>query len=1526
MGCGTTKASKQPVASPEVSLQPPVARTAAVTVAEQVQPKAVVATSVQKPADDVVWESEAAKAESSPPKKSVPSAAPKPKPIVAEASKQAPEAPVQKPKVIAEIKPPVPVPVPKPQAKVLPPPQADLPSKKKIDAQSESAKANMATLAAESVRKKTAEYQSLLASLGSSPVSHAGKSYGKALPVGSAYFLTASIDAKCPGGPSLDYAGIPGWRLPTKEELEELADFANKNRAKFFAADGFRGEKGVIYISSHKVSPADPKDYSFLGLKISPEGSEESFKPEPVHIYFPPHPLKARLVSSRIEAIPSLVQALKPEVFHCPMMEQPEETEWDFGDQTSEKGVDVTHAYSTAGRYTVKAKGKGWEKMQCVRVIPPIPRGEPEIVDGVTYGTPIVIGKQIWLDQDIKKFRSKSGGDAGKVINLMRGKGPGETGENSLDYSVAACPKGWRLPMKAEIEELIKAAGATVDEQFAFLTYEEGLHAELDEKGVADFVSSEVADNFAWALHISKADVNVGKQWRWSNSKMAYFSTRPISDDKFVAIISPTVNSVLLGEEVRFSCKIICHVARYEWLFGDSSGHANEEGRVVQHTFSVPGEHEVRLRLTLPDGNILEQAKRVWVGRAAQFGATTSFHGEEYGRKVAVGKQVWMTRDFATHVAKGGEKKSLVRGKGPGEKGENAWDLSVEAIPDGWRLPTKADIEELMKEAGKTQEQQVDFLCHKLGFNATLGEDGATDYVCSDQNENCAWSLRMTGTEIKVGQVWRWANSGTKFATRYMAEQGNAIGVSPAGSAFAAGKEYEFACTDQDNVASCRWNFGDGTATTEGVKTRHTYDKPGEYELTVVAKAGNGVDITLNRKIWANYCMMQQEDEVISGMNYGRPVLLGSQVWMTKDVESCIQNGKTQSLRRGKGIGEKGENDYGLSLQSAPAGWRLPTKSDIETLLAWAGHTDRQRRDFLLMPEGFHAEPDAETRSTLYVGSEIQENSALSLEIAKDRAAVGKVWRWANSGAVFATRYLACDSLHADFDWGNKDAYAGIPFVMRCRHQGFRSIKWTVDENQIPEGTNSPALVFKTVGKKRIRMEATRMDSTMFKEGREVWCGTFFGSEAETTLDLSRVQLVKIADFAQEVNSVHFTAGYAPIAPFQAGSSGAYVGYCNKENHGVVIRVETNTSPPTVSAPICDVGPYKIADLVSTPWGFVALVQDDKTKMFLQAYGAKGEPRFAVTFMDNGNEPTKRTRQLEFWGSDKDLLFGLNAMYKPSGGRLGYAKGRIAAVFAHYNHFGFHPDGKRNDHTGNTFVTFDEEGKDPKLAFSWGLSHCLRDSLIYDGMQFLSTGLGDAYPHGIRTYKCQPNLTTDEADPKLKVKNRLQNSSAEVVKDLFGDGGGRSSGRTGGLTFSGESYFLAYSSKKVTYDCHGEKNTTKTDEFALLRLDSNLAVVQKQVFGPGQRIQAINTVRYGCNILIMYKESKTEGKDAFYLCPKEDPTYAMLVSTEGKVLAGPTEMPTKFATADDCRALNDGTVVWGCQGDAGQLLLAMLKP
>jgi len=1351
-------------------------------------------------------------------------------------------------------------------------------------------------------------------------VEYNGKSYGKPIHIGSQYWLTENCDVK--GGiESLNVNGIPGWRLPNKEELQELVDYANEH------PDILKDKSKIIYMCSSKVHPeklngTDAGAWEFYGFNTN--GQPGKYEITPVNSYFVDAPQKAKFVSDVLQTIPSIAEEQRFAFFYSPIEDKKAISIWDFGDGTPVSNEEnPKHKYAKEGEYQVKFTAKyenGKEKLisKKIRVIPQIIKCDPLIINGINYGCPILLGDQTWLDQDLTVYTDNEG----KKYSLQRGKGPGDKGENSWDYSMSACPYGWKLPTKSEIESLLKIAGNTPEQRLQFLKYKNGFNAQTAPDGSALFCGSEINNNTAWSLELTSRDAKVGACWRWANSG-TNFSTRCVAATGLDLRITPSINAVLLGESIDFTCGLSQHIVDYEWNFKDT----NEKVKSLNasHIFKNPGETEITLTITLSSKRKISQSKKVWVANAAKFGMPVQMYGENYGQKIVIGDQVWMTQDFRNYQINN-ETRSLIRGKGPGTLGENSYNFSCEAAPKGWRLPTKSECEILIRLAGNTFEQRYDFFTKCNGFDCIAENSKYKDAIIATSTEpepNIACALSIKKAEVQISKIWKYANSEANYSTRFIATNDKKLNILPESSALIACKEYNFECLDSDNIATCVWNFGDGT-NIEGQNVNHTYVKPAEYDMNIVATTKSGLQISVHRKIWVNYCTIQSEDEIIDGINYGKPVLLGNQVWLSKDVEIGYNNGKKISFIRDKGPGEKGENSYDDSLVCAPSGWRLPTKTDITELLEWAGPQMSQKVDFLTSHDAFNAEISQKHGNALFCGKDYTENQVHGFRITNTEAKLFDVWKFANSGTSFSTRYIAENNATIDYHWPRFDIIVNQELVMKCKHNfGYKSIKWNVTDN--PDSVDiNPKFVFTKPGKKVIIVNAVRNDGSILHHEHEIWCNPCLLSNADTKFDISQIRLIKFSDYALSKNSVHFTTSYAPIAPYLEGNGG-YIAFCDKQKHTVVYKFDETTETKNISK-ICDVGEYLPCDIVATSSGFAILIEThDTLNIYLKGFNNEGKQTFSITLINNGEKPLKPIDQIMFYEGNGELCFGMQIMHSPSGGRIGYFKGRILISFAHYNHFGM-KNGERDDHTGNTFISFDENGKDPKLAYSWGASHSLRENILYNGENVIVTCLGDAYPHGIRSYICAPNTVTDHVDPKWKTKNRLVFKSVELVEKLIGDGHGRSSGRNGALMQIGDFYYLPYSSKKGEYLYQGHPPASKTelDEFALLKFDSKLKLVDKYVYGPGNNMLAINSVRYGKNILIFWIEAKNIEEGLYYSSYFEGTSYAMLVDENGKILAPKIQLPMGFAPADDIRTLANGTVIWATEGKNNELMLAVL--
>ena len=187
--------------------------------------------------------------------------------------------------------------------------------------------------------------------------------------------------------------------------------------------------------------------------------------------------------------------------------------EWNFNDEhcndtkNKSKKYIASHVFRKNGEYEVELylnlfSNRHFHFRRKVWVIDEIEFGEDEIIDDVNYGQPIKLGKQIWLDRDLVEYDNFKYENVG----LLRGKGPGRNGQNSYLDSICACPMGWRLPYKEEVEELLRYAGNNDEQRMFFFTLlEGGFGVDVSENGSYDMICLNLKETNA-NEHKGKSD------------------------------------------------------------------------------------------------------------------------------------------------------------------------------------------------------------------------------------------------------------------------------------------------------------------------------------------------------------------------------------------------------------------------------------------------------------------------------------------------------------------------------------------------------------------------------------------------------------------------------------------------------------------------------------------------------------------------------------------------------------------------------------------------------------------------------------------------------------------------------------------------------------------------------------------------------------------------------------------------------------------------------------------------------------
>lgn len=654
---------------------------------------------------------------------------------------------------------------------------------------------------------------------------------------------------------------------------------------------------------------------------------------------------------------------------------------------------------------------------------------------------------------------------------------------------------------------------------------------------------------------------------------------------------------------------------------------------------------------------------------------------------------------------------------------------------------------------------------------------------------------------------------------------------------------------------------------------------------------------------------LSPSDEMIDGVNYGKLYSYTNALWMLKSFDIL----QSMSL-----------------LVNCPQGWLPPTKEDLELLIDY-GNTHANILNSssifnmnmsLIYASNTKKYPDvvsdgSNADSWVFYGLKFYSNGTSYLSSFSSYFDKAKTKILCIHGSKSINNSLTTQSNLNILGLSGKDLIKGIKYTFSINNTNMLDYQWSLS-NQV---NNSKELNFVPMkyGNFILYAKAAYFDGTTVGFCTKLWVRNYTGSEGNTTLNSSSINQVKFTDKkVYRATSLHFNSACAPLAPLDNG--GAYIFFANSSDYSLYVKTIDNDGNQISEIKLNRVG-YPV-NIVAIPCGFVCMIKNHTEPNTLYLYGmdvCKNQKSFERIIMNNGDVPdTYNSDQLIFFDNNNNSLFGMEAMYNPHNGRLAFARERIVTIFAHYNHFGFNSDGSRNDHTGDTFVTFNLSGKDEKIAFSWGASHSLSQSLVFNGQYAFSSSLGDAYPLNIRFVRSEISLSNGDVDGKTGLYNRLDYvaNSSLLEGTIPGNGGGLSCGRMGIINVFDDGGFnaIAYARRPCTTTFQGASKSSSIDMIGLTFYDNNLERIKDVNLGNGAYINQIQSAKYGQNIFVVYVTSnRTDSSNTFLtnsIASTDNMTY-LLLDFNGNIISGPFDMNISVLPAtDDLQVLNDGRVAW----------------
>ncbi|EAR98238.2 hypothetical protein TTHERM_00344380 (macronuclear) [Tetrahymena thermophila SB210] len=427
-----------------------------------------------------------------------------------------------------------------------------------------------------------------------------------------------------------------------------------------------------------------------------------------------------------------------------------------------------------------------------------------------------------------------------------------------------------------------------------------------------------------------------------------------------------------------------------------------------------------------------------------------------------------------------------------------------------------------------------------------------------------------------------------------------------------------------------------------------------------------------------------------------------------------------------------------------------------------------------------------------------------------------------------------------------------------------------------------------------------------------IWTQSQIAFNADSSsFNMNSIQTSVLQGVKANVNTgFFFNSGSAPIAPIIGDSSSFFVYYSVQTSNELMVQKVSSSGIPIGSA----INTKQVGDpfdIVSTDFGFVVMAADSTQRAFIQAINKDGSQRWIRILINNGDSPNSPKDQIEFFSDDKcGLPFGMACMYRPHNGRLNYARGKIQAIWAHYNHFGTNNDGSKNDHTGDTMISLDADtGYNQNIFWSWMTSHSLYQNLYYDGKNLYVASLGDAYPMNINFNVC--NIDTFQC-----------NTSSTIVQgDIPGNGSGSSSGRMGGffsVIGNRNQKLFVYQRKACNGGYSGTKSTNQINELAVIKFDSQLKYISSTTLLSGDQASRVNSIKslaYGKNILLAYTVIPSLELQNFNRQNSDDKVdqafIALLSGLDGSFLVQPKQLPNfQINSSDDWKVLENGSIAY----------------
>ncbi len=423
-------------------------------------------------------------------------------------------------------------------------------------------------------------------------------------------------------------------------------------------------------------------------------------------------------------------------------------------------------------------------------------------------------------------------------------------------------------------------------------------------------------------------------------------------------------------------------------------------------------------------------------------------------------------------------------------------------------------------------------------------------------------------------------------------------------------------------------------------------------------------------------------------------------------------------------------------------------------------------------------------------------------------------------------------------------------------------------------------------------------------------CSTqFTGAPDLRTFDVSTIQSLDLGRTISSGTS-GFGAGQpvAPLTPKPQG--GAYINYLGTDKRAKIMEIDARGNAVGTDQ---DLGPATGVAGVGTDGttnAYLVKVTDQRLE-FRVAGGAA-----PTVIMDNDVPANNGTvlfsgRGVRWATAPDNPPFGTQAMINPVTMHRAVvlpAGGKWFAVYDHANNFNAYANPPSNDvHYGVSITSFNADGSAPVMTLPWGTSHSIDMRTIFDGTRLIQLSLGDAFPTSIQARVVDPATASVTATSDLFQSSKFPDtqigaSNGQPIYGIAANGGGGVSGKLGDLVPVGcGQYALTYTIYPASYNLFGNPLTSTVNEMGLLILDKDLNVVKRAMLRRGDDVDVLKTARYGKSAIFV--AWKTNGAEDY---------WSMLIDVRGTMVQSPQRLPAgiKFAANDGFVTLANGDIMW----------------